>query len=260
MIYTGLCSIAFRKLKPQEIIDTTAKAGLDGIEWGGDVHVPHGNIACAKETRHATTNAGLKIASYGSYYRIGVSESEGLSFSSVLNSAVALGVNTIRVWAGNCPSAEADTAYFKMVAGETQRIADMAAHENITIAFECHPYTLNNSKESLTLLLDLVQRANVLTYWQPDIFDFPVMHRLDELKAALPVLANLHMFQWKGVHPQAQHLPLRDGYTEWLQYLKLADTTGRDHYAMIEHCAVDTLEQFCDDALTLKSLISDIKK
>ena len=44
IIKSGLVSITFRELNPLEIIRLVSKAGLDGIEWGGDVHVPHGDI------------------------------------------------------------------------------------------------------------------------------------------------------------------------------------------------------------------------
>ncbi|MEI6425370.1 MAG: hypothetical protein WCP55_24380 [Lentisphaerota bacterium] len=37
-----------------------------------------------------------------------VSEAEGLSFASVLDTAVALGAPTIRIWAGNCDFGKAD--------------------------------------------------------------------------------------------------------------------------------------------------------
>jgi hypothetical protein len=44
MIQTGLVSITFRQLSPPAIIDLVRQAGLEGIEWGGDVHVPHGDL------------------------------------------------------------------------------------------------------------------------------------------------------------------------------------------------------------------------
>ena len=43
MIKIGLVSISFRDLFPKQIVDMVAEVGLDAIEWGGDVHVPHGD-------------------------------------------------------------------------------------------------------------------------------------------------------------------------------------------------------------------------
>ena len=67
MFYTGLTSITFRKLSIDEIIALTASAGLDGIEWGSDVHVPQGDTELAESVKAKTEAAGLKVCSYGSY-------------------------------------------------------------------------------------------------------------------------------------------------------------------------------------------------
>ena len=100
-IKKGLLTVSFRQLAPQAIVDLVKEAQLACIEWGGDVHVPHGDIAAAEATAAMTVEAGLEVAAYGSYYRTGVSEDDGLAFQSVLNSAIALGAPSIRVWAGN---------------------------------------------------------------------------------------------------------------------------------------------------------------
>jgi len=49
MIYTGLVSVTFRKLSPTQIVNPVSKVGLQGIEWGGDIHVPTGDIYKARE-------------------------------------------------------------------------------------------------------------------------------------------------------------------------------------------------------------------
>ena len=68
-INAGLVSITFRDLSPEEVVQVAVENGLEGIEWGGDVHVPHGNLAVAKKVARQTAEGGLKVASYGSYYR-----------------------------------------------------------------------------------------------------------------------------------------------------------------------------------------------
>ena len=49
----GLLSVTFRSLPYQRIIELAVKAGLDGIEWGGDEHVPPGNLKLAQEIGQA---------------------------------------------------------------------------------------------------------------------------------------------------------------------------------------------------------------
>ena len=67
MIKSGLVSITFRQLNPQQIVDIAAGAGLSGIEWGGDVHVPHGDLECSRKTGQITQDAGLEVVAYGYY-------------------------------------------------------------------------------------------------------------------------------------------------------------------------------------------------
>jgi 3-dehydroshikimate dehydratase len=63
MIKTGLLSVTFRKLTVEEIVDLVCQAGLEAIEWGGDIHVPHGDPGKAQEVRSITEEAGLITAS-----------------------------------------------------------------------------------------------------------------------------------------------------------------------------------------------------
>jgi len=81
---TGLCSITFRKHSVDEVIDFAKSAELDGIEWGGDVHVPPGDLELARSVREKTEAAGLTIPSYGSYYRC---NDDTEPFSDVLDTA-----------------------------------------------------------------------------------------------------------------------------------------------------------------------------
>jgi len=94
----GLVSVTFRKLTPEHIVDLVAEAGLTGIEWGGDIHVPHGDLTAASRVRSFTEQAGLRTSAYGSYYRVGQNEPDENSFDRVLETAQALDAPTIRVW------------------------------------------------------------------------------------------------------------------------------------------------------------------
>ena len=59
MLKTGLVSVTFRDKTPEEIISAVKQCGLDGIEWGGDVHVLPGDVSRAREIRHLTDKPGL---------------------------------------------------------------------------------------------------------------------------------------------------------------------------------------------------------
>ena len=64
---TGIVSVTFRALAPEQVIALTKQAGLDGIEWGSDVHVPCGaGLRHAEHVGELTRAAGLSVLSLGS--------------------------------------------------------------------------------------------------------------------------------------------------------------------------------------------------
>ncbi|MCC6580733.1 MAG: TIM barrel protein, partial [Phycisphaeraceae bacterium] len=165
----GLVSITFRKLTPREIIDLVVGAGLRGIEWGGDIHVPHGDTARAADVGRLTREAGLTVAAYGSYYKVGRSEAAGLSFARVPASAVALGAPLIRVWAGDRGPADTDASAREAITADARRIAVMAQGAGLPIAFEFHGGSLTETAESAAQLVRDVGLPNVSTLWQTPV-------------------------------------------------------------------------------------------
>ena len=97
MFISGLVSVSFRKESPEAIVAAAAQAGLQGIEWGGDIHVPCGDIENAKRVSALTEAAGLQTLAYGSYYRLGDHTTD---FNKVLETAQALDTSVIRIWGG----------------------------------------------------------------------------------------------------------------------------------------------------------------
>ncbi|HMB01988.1 MAG TPA: sugar phosphate isomerase/epimerase, partial [Spirochaetota bacterium] len=145
MLISGVCSVTFRHLGIKEIIELTRQANLATIEWGSDVHVLPGDIKQAAAAGKLCEQAGIGLYSYGSYYTAGEKESNDFTFAAVLASARALGVNTIRVWAGKKDYNVSDRDYFNKVVSDSKRIADLAAAFNISVSFEYHRNTLTSS-------------------------------------------------------------------------------------------------------------------
>jgi 3-dehydroshikimate dehydratase len=249
MIHSGLVSVTFRALSPGEIVELVAQAGLDGIEWGGDVHVPHGDVAQAREVCRRTVDAGLGVPSYGSYYRPGqeAPPPAEASFEAALESAVALHAPIVRVWAGRRPSADADGAYWRRVVEDSWRIADLARQAGLAIAYEYHGNTLTDTDAAALRLLQEVDHPAVWTYWQArDGGDEEA--GLQGLRAILPRLSHVHVQQGRR--------PLAEGADAWARRLDLVRSTGRDHYALIEFVQDDAPEAFLRDAATLKAWIA----
>jgi len=250
MIHTGLVSITFRSLSPQEIVALVAKAGLRGIEWGGDIHVPHGDLRRAKEVYRMTTDAGLEVASYGSYYRVGCEEKESIPFESVLDTALALKAPVIRVWAGDRGSREADEDWWTKVIDETCRIGALAKEAGITISFEYHGNTLTDTTESAFRLMTTVGREGISCYWQPPV-GLEDELRMAGIRQILPWLENIHVFWW-DVH---ERKPLVEGMEAWRKYMELIRTAQGDRFCMLEFVKDDDSEQFLKDAAILKAIV-----
>jgi sugar phosphate isomerase/epimerase len=248
----GLVSITFRQLTPQEIVHLLDKADVRAIEWGGDVHVPHGDAARAREVRALCDNSGIDTPSYGSYYRLGVSAREGLSFGSVLETARELGCETVRAWAGNRASDEVNPEERAALVVEARRCAELASEAGLTLSFEYHGGTLTDTNESALRFFNEVDHPAVRSYWQPRN-QKPIDYSLAGLEEVAPYLSNVHVFHWIT---SKERFALEEGTQAWTQYLAAIRAIPGDRYAMIEFVKGDTPEQFLADAATLKAWLA----
>lgn len=248
MIATGLVSVTFRKLAPAEVVALVREAGLQGIEWGGDLHVPHGDIARAREVGERTHEAGLAVAAYGSYYRAGHSEEHGLPFQQVLDTALELNAPLIRVWAGTVGSAAADDEARWRVAADLRRIAGLAAKAGVRVATEFHGGTLTDTNDSANRLLVEADHANLYSYWQP-LMGMDDATCLAGLELLAPRLAHLHVYHWRTVQDRR---PLAEGAVRWHKFLAQVKRLPGDRYAMLEFVTDDQPVNFRRDAATLR--------
>jgi 3-dehydroshikimate dehydratase len=248
----GLLSITFRQCSPQQVIDLCVQNRLQTIEWGGDVHVPHGDLAAAAEVSRNTRRHGLDVTAYGSYYKLAASPADGLDFSSVLDTAVALESKAIRVWAGNRGSVLADGAFRQEVIDDALRCADLAAARDIRICYEFHGGTLTDTVESACELLAATEHPFIKTLWQP-----PIGASREECLAGLrlvgPRLHHVHAFHWWPDHSRRH--PLREGAERWSAYVGELRTLGCDPDILLEFVVGDDPASLSDDAKCLVALV-----
>ncbi len=248
MMLPGLVSITFRKLKAENIVSLTAKAGLTGIEWGGDVHVPHGDVETARIVKQMTLDAGLKVAAYGSYYRF----DDKLVFEDVLETALALGAPVIRIWAGHKGSAHVLENERAQIVRKSQYIAHMADKVGIKVAYEYHGNTLTDTVDSTVSLLKEVNHPNIYCYWQP-LTGHSLDQRLNGIKSVSRWLTNIHVYYWDE---SGTRLPLADGDLFWTRYMELIRGLPDQRYAMIEFVQRNDPEQLLKDAEYLHQLLA----
>lgn len=253
MLKTGLCSVTFRKFSAEKIVELAAKAGLEGIEWGGDVHVPPGNFIRAAEVGKMTRGAGLEVVSYGSYYRVGCGDENEAAFETVLETAVQMKAPAIRVWAGNRGSDEADEEDWERVVIDSKRMASLAEMKGLSVNYEYHGGTLTDTKESALRLMKEVNHHRLGIYWQPAVGQ-DIRSRLASIQDIRRWLAHVHVFHWDQ---KQNRLPLVEGVAEWEHYLSLLMDTKFDRYVMLEFVKEDNPEQFLQDAKVLKELVQE---
>ena len=250
MLSSGLVSISFRKLNTNEIINIVKKAKVKAIEWGGDIHVPHGDINKAKTVFKKCKNNNIVCPSYGSYYRVGTYDDYILEFKKVLDVAIILKCKTIRVWVGDIPSKNITNQFYNQLVDEIKSISDISKEHNISISFEYHNNTLTDNIDMTIKILKQINRKNVFTYWQPPSKN-TLINNVDELKLLLPYLTNIHIFYWLNKIRQ----PLSEGIKQWQEYIGILNDVNR--YIMIEFVKDDNISQFYEDAKILKELINE---
>lgn len=251
MIRPGMVSVTFRDLSVEDIIALAAEAKLEAIEWGGDVHVPPGNVELAQKVRQMTESAGLRVSSYGSYYRLGSEEASFPEFDKVVATAAALGAPTIRVWAGTRGSADADADYRARLVDAARGIADIASAAPAVVACEFHADTLTDTAGSARDFYEAIDHPNVSAYWQLDESLSPEA-RFRSLELVSPWLSNLHVFHYDG----GKQVALARGGKAWRRYFALADTVGGDHYALLEFVEDGEPKNLLRDGATLRMLLS----
>lgn len=246
-ISTGVCSVSFRALTPQTVIDLARTNNLDGIEWGSDIHVPVGDLDQAASIADATERAGLRVLSYGSYW-----STEDDTFPAVLRTARALRAPRIRVWAGKLSSSETSAVQRSHLTRQLRDAADLAAAQGIELGLEFHGGTLTDTVPSTQRLLQDIDHPNIYTYWQPalNVGDTESLTGLEHLMRAV---STIHVFSW---WPDAERRPLAERSELWASVIEQVLASGSTHDLLLEFVADDEPGQLAVDASTLHALIA----
>jgi sugar phosphate isomerase/epimerase len=255
-IRPGLCSVTLRGRSIDDVVRLAAECRLEAIEWGGDGHVPPTDVAASTRARAASTAAGLDVASYGSYaFAAGIPDDE--ETAALLDTALALGAPSVRVWAGF--GTEAGTAAYTALVAGLQTFTRAAAVRELAVALEFHGGTPTATVAGTLALLDVVAAPNLTTYWQPPYWRGATTPGADaaEVIALGSHLSHLHVYEWAG--PE-QRLPLEAGEERWRAVLAAAGSIERqDRIAFLEFVGGDDPDALRRDARTLRAWLgSDI--
>ncbi len=244
----GLVSVTFRSVSCEKLIEYIKKSGLSCVEFGGDVHIPHGDIKKAEEVKNTCKKNNIDIVSYGSYYRAGT----GQDFNSILETAAALGASNIRVWAGSKNRSEYSSDEYKNIIQDLQNICFSANERNITISAECHGGTITDKPVTAAEAAFEINSKinNFFLYWQPNQFESHA-YNIAGLAKMLPYVSNIHVFAWEN----NLKFPLAHHKNRWEEYIALLKETKKTHSLLLEFVHDGTPEAFFGDCETLLDLI-----
>ena len=245
----GLVSVSFRQLPAEEIVRLCVECGLRAVEWGGDIHVPHGDCETAERVSRLTEAAGLRTAAYGSYYRCGVSAPE--EFARIVACARLLRAPFIRVWAGNNGGAECTPQQRAAVVSDLKRCVELAGEAGIRVGTEFHSGTLTDSLDSCLELLRAC--PELCSGWQPSVGRRPDLC-LEEIRRLSGRISTVHAFQWR----QTERLPLEEGIPVWRSYLAALTAGGETVDVLLEFVRNDSPDQLRADASVLCRLMEEI--
>lgn len=249
LLRPGLCSVTHRDLTCSEVVTAAVESGLECIEWGADVHVPVGDERNAAAVRALTLDAGLTVASYGSYLRFA---DDAEPFEAALATATALGAPRIRVWAGDSASSQTSGRQRAELVDRLRRGAERAGDAGIELGLEFHGGTLTDDVDSTLDLLDEVGHDNLLTYWQPHQ-GMPADEAVRTLERVIDRVSTVHVFSWWPTH---ERLPLSARGDLWSRVIDLLTEHGGRHDLLLEFVTGDDPAALRRDAQTLRDLLS----
>lgn len=230
-VKTALCTIAFRERLLEYSLDIACEAQLDGVEiWGREPHISEqydsNRVAAA---RKMATDRGLEVAVFGSYLRLGATDTESMPLRDTLQIAAGLEAPIIRVWASDVGSEEADEELWRRTIEECREAAAAAEKMGMCLAAEMHSNTLADTGESARRLVEEVDCENFGLNYQaaPSLNGESALERLE---AVVPWVMHVHAQNYaplNGDLERVERVSLADGV---INYQPLVDRLRKSGY------------------------------
>lgn len=184
----GFTTTTFRNIKNVEkIVKIASEAGVDCIEWGGDVHVR--DIETAHKVKALCDEAGIDICSYGSYYRVGSFDKK--EWDKICKISSALGADAVRVWLGKADSEKTDKKTYENLVSDAKFMCSVAKEYDLFVCPECHDKTYNNNTDAFLKIHNDINCDNFRTYFQSRYKK--KAYDLDRLERTAPFIQSVHI-------------------------------------------------------------------
>ena len=190
---SGLCSVSFRSLTPEQIIQAAVAAKLTYIEWGSDVHAPCDDLERLHEIARLQRQYGICCSSYGTYFRAGKDTPEALD--GYIQAAKILETDVLRLWCGTKGSAEYTDQERQELFAQCSVLAARAQGAGVTLCMECHGNTMTDEAQSAHALMQAVDSSAFRMYYQPSQFR-TVEENIAYAQLLAPYVRHIHTFNW----------------------------------------------------------------
>lgn len=243
-------SVTFRDKSAKDVLRIAGNNSVTAIEWGGDIHVPPGDMKRAQKIRVEGTSRRIKPISYGSYFTLNC----GMDFQPWLETTLAIGAKNIRIWAGDIRKRQTEfsSGELKAVAAELRSVCECAGAHNVTVSLEKHRNTFTQNPVTALRLIEETAMPNLKIYWQPNP-ELPIQENEDAIWTLISYISNVHVFSWS---PTNERLPLESGAHAWRHYI---DLLGERCY-ILEFVRDASEIQFAEDISVLRGWLAQSKK
>ena len=238
---TGLCTIAFRDRPFEAVLDLAVEAGFDGVEpWGKPDHTPDPFDAdIVKRAAEAVQSRGLEVAQYGSY-----ANPTDDGFDQQLSDAIEIAdiyrTDMIRVWVGNCGSADAEEDQWNQAIEGFKTFCDRASDRGKVLVVEMHGNRLSDTVDGCMRLIEGVDRGNFRMNFQPMYTESPDQ-ALDAAQAISPYVSTVHTQNYVQTGSNQRTL-IAEGLIDYRTLIGIFRTIRFDGYLEVEFVKEDDPE------------------
>jgi 3-dehydroshikimate dehydratase len=251
---TALCTIAFKDLSIEAVLDLASAAGFDGVEpWGRPPHIPHPyDSERMRRIAESVQARGLVVSQYGSYANP-LSDAFTQEMEDALRAAADLETDTIRVWAGRTGSEDAaDEDWASAIVG-FQVFADRASEKGVRLVLEMHNGYLSDSADGSLRLVAGVDRENFRLNYQPN-YAHDADRAMAEAEKAAPYVSAVHAQNYLNPGSNERSL-VSGGFVDYPAVLGLLKRAGFDGFLEVEFVRNEAPDEALkSDAEYLRSL------
>ncbi len=240
----GLCSVTFRKKSAAQVVLIAKKAGIEYIEWGGDVHIK--NTEEARIVKSICDNEGVKISSYGSYFNS--AEYDEAQWTEICEIASVMSAASIRIWLGKKDSEETNDSEYLTLLNNTKKMCDIAKKYSLLVCPECHDNTFNNNTDAFLRFQNDLKKDNFKTYFQSRYCRLE--YDLDRIDRTFDFIENVHV-SYRDLKKEQKFKKKDKYYIDKL--LDKLNSKGFDGIVMVEFVDFDSESALCKDVEKLRS-------